>query len=85
MKNSAFNTAEYVFYSYFCHSTEYPQKLQLFEPCTQLNKTLVVKNCIHVLLFQIELSEINRTLNYRKAKMKTSERHKNLQKTDQKT
>ena len=62
-----------------------PQKLQLFEPCTQLNKTLVVKNCIHVLLFQIELSEINRTLNYRKAKMKTSERHKNLQKTDQKT
>ena len=62
-----------------------PQKLQLFEPYTQLNKTLVVKNCIHVLLFQIELSEINRTLNYRKAKMKTSERHKNLQKTDQKT
>ena len=37
MKNSAFNTAENVFYSYFCHSTQYSSEIMIFRVLAEVS------------------------------------------------
>lgn len=37
MKNSAFNTAENVFYSYFCHSTEYSSEITIYRVLAEVS------------------------------------------------
>ena len=37
MKNSAFNTAENVFYSFFCHSTEYSSEITIYRVLAEVS------------------------------------------------